>query len=206
MYQEALADKGRGIFTQLKEFSDYYLAGGTALALQIGHRISVDFDLFGSDYISKSLLPKIKRVFNQSSISPSVNNPNELTVFINETKVSFVKYPFPVLLDFVKINGISALSIKEIAATKAYTIGRRGSFKDYVDLFFILKDNYSSLEEIMDLAEKKYSDEFNNRLFLEQLTYTKDVEDIEVILLNNEAVDKKFIFDFLYQKVGQIKI
>lgn len=51
--------------------------------------------------------------------------------------------------------GIKLLSAKEVAVTKAYTIGRRGSFKDYIDLYFILKKKISSPEEIIKMAEKK---------------------------------------------------
>ncbi|OGN09441.1 MAG: hypothetical protein A3J46_01405 [Candidatus Yanofskybacteria bacterium RIFCSPHIGHO2_02_FULL_41_11] len=206
MRQEALTNKGQEIFSWLENFKDYYLAGGTALALQIGHRISVDFDLFYSENIPKDLLRKIKTIFKQSPVAVSVNNPDELSVFIDGTKISFIKYPFPVLLPFVEINSVKLLSVKELAATKSYTIGRRGSFKDYVDLFFILQEGHSSLEEILDLAEKKYGEEFNGRLFLEQLTYTQDVEDAEIILLKNKSINKKTVFDFLYQEVGKIKI
>ena len=63
MRQEALTNKGQEIFSWLENFKDYYLAGGTALALQIGHRISVDFDLFYSENIPKDLLRKIKTIF-----------------------------------------------------------------------------------------------------------------------------------------------
>ena len=206
MHQEALTNKGQEIFSRLEGFEGYYLAGGTALALQIGHRISVDFDLFYSENIPKDLLRKIKTIFKQSPVAVSVNNPDELSVFIDGTKISFIKYPFPVLLPFVNMNGINLLSIKELAATKSYTIGRRGSFKDYVDLFFILQEGHSSLEEILELAEKKYGQEFNGRLFLEQLTYTQDVEDAEIILLKNKSINRNLVFNFLYQEVGKIKI
>lgn len=205
MHQEALTDKGKEIFAKLKDFSDYYLAGGTSLALQIGHRISIDFDFFSPESIPENLLDKIKRIFIQWPILVSVNNLDELTVLIKETKVSFIKYPFPVLLDMVDVDGVRLLSVKEIGVTKAYTIGRRGSFKDYVDLFFILKERLSSLEEIISLAERKYRDEFNSRLFLEQLTYVKDVEDADIVLLL-DRLDKKTVFDFLYQEVSKIKL
>ncbi len=206
MHQEALTNKGKEIFSKLKDFPGYYLAGGTALALQIGHRISVDFDLFSSENIPESLLTKVKRTFNQASISVAVNNPDELTVFIDDTKTSFIKYPFPVLLDLVDIDGVSALSAKEIGATKAYTVGRRGSFKDYVDLFFILRDRLSSLEEIINLADRKYGDEFNGRLFLEQLAYAEDIQDTKLILLKDRQLTKDLIFNFFTEEIKKIKI
>jgi hypothetical protein len=75
------------------------------------------------------------------------------------------------------------LSVKEIAATKAYTIGRRGTYKDYVDLYFIIAENHASLEEIIGLAERKFGHEFNSRLFTEQLLFMDDVHDYAIDFL-----------------------
>ena len=70
----------------------------------------------------------------------------------------------------MSFDGVIVLSIREIAATKAYTIGRRGSFKDYVDLYFVLGGGYASLKEVIDLGERKFDDVFNSRLFLERMS------------------------------------
>ena len=106
----------------------------------------------------------------------------------------------------INIEGIQALSAKEIGATKAYTIGRRGSFKDYVDIFFILKEKLSSLNEIIDIADRKYKNEFNGRLFLEQLTYAEDVKDTSIILLRNKNLTKDLIFNFFAEEIKKVKI
>lgn len=206
MHQEALTKEAVQLFSKLKEFDGFYLAGGTALALQIGHRVSVDFDLFCQDNISKTLLDKVKVVFSEfkGDISPVINNPDELSVLIGGIKTTFLKYPFPVLNNFVDWDSLKVLDIPELATTKAYTIGRRGSFKDYVDLFFVLSGNHSNLDQIMELAEKKYGNEFNSRLFLEQLVYLDDVEEINLIFLK-EPVDKKQIEDFFVQEVKKIE-
>lgn len=205
MFQEALSDRGKEIFPALKNFSDFYLAGGTALALQIGHRISVDFDLFSEAEISKNLLDKAKKIFSGKSVTVSVNNPDELTIFVDGIKVTFLKYPFPALHDFVDYKGVKILNIKELAATKAYTIGRRGSYKDYVDLYFILKENHLSLAEIMEIAEKKYKEEFNSRLFLEQLVYFEDIEDTKIIFLKERA-DKRELEKFFENEIKKVKL
>lgn len=205
MRREVLNDKGKEIFPALKNFSDFYLAGGTALALQIGHRISVDFDLFSKDSISKNLLDKAKKVFSGNLVSISVNNPDELTVFVDGIKVTFLRYPFSALSDFADYEGIRMLNIKELAATKAYTIGRRGSYKDYIDLYFVLKENHSSLAEIIEIAEKKYKEEFNSRLFLEQLVYFDDIEDTKIMFLT-ERVDKKELEKFFENEIKKVKL
>jgi hypothetical protein len=182
MHREVLTKPAAALFPSLSRFSGFYLAGGTALALQLGHRVSVDFDLFSGDGITPSLLPRVQRVF-AASVSPLVNNTHELTVIVQGVKVTFLTYPFPILEPLVVFEGIPLLSIREIAATKAYTIGRRGSLKDYVDLYYVLSERHSTLLDIIETAEKKFGAEFNSRLFLEQLVYLDDLDDAEVQFL-----------------------
>src|SRR3989338_2239354 len=206
MHQEVLTKKGLELLPKLKQFEGFYLAGGTALALQIGHRTSVDFDLFCQDNIPKKLLVEVTKIFPEfkGDISPLINNPEELSLLINEVKITFLNYPFPVLNNFVYWDGLKMLDIPEFSATKAYTIGRRGLFKDYIDLFFVLSGDYANLDQIMQLADKKYGKEFNSRLFLEQLIYLDDVEETGIIFLK-QPVDKKQIEAFFVQQVKQIK-
>jgi len=186
MHPEALTKQGKQLLQQLTEFEDFYLAGGTGLALQIGHRISEDSDLFTESYIPDNFLEQVEDVFSDHAVSPSVNNPDELTVFVGETKVTFLRYPFPVVGKKKNYEGVSLLEAKEIAATKAYTIGRRGSYKDYVDLYFCLR-KHTTIEEIIDIARQKYGEKFNARLFLEQLVYYEDIEASEIKYLKKEV-------------------
>ncbi|MBS3788824.1 nucleotidyl transferase AbiEii/AbiGii toxin family protein [Candidatus Bipolaricaulota bacterium] len=187
MHPEALTKQGKQLLPQLSEFEDFYIAGGTGLALQIGHRISEDFDLFTESYIPDNFLEQVEDVFSDHSVSPSVNNPDELTLFVGETKVTFLRYPFPVVGKQKNYEGVSLLEAKEIAATKAYTIGRRGSYKDYVDLYFCLRGEYTTIKEIIDIASQKYGEKFNARLFLEQLVYYEDIEASEIKYLKEEV-------------------
>ena len=175
------------------------------MALQIGHRISVDFDLFSENDIPKNLLDKAKNIFGRGAVDISVNNIEELTFFVNQIKISFLKYPFPVLSGLVDFEDIKLLGTKEIAVTKAYAIGRRGTYKDYVDIYFAILDNYISLDEIIKMAEKKYKNEFNSRLFLEQLVYLDDIEDTQIIFLKKE-VDKNELKSFFEEEIKKIKI
>lgn len=205
MHPEALSEKNQETFIRLKSFPEFYLAGGTALALQIGHRKSIDFDLFSSGEISKDLFTQVKRSFADKIVDLSVNNQDELTVFIDNTKITFLKYPFTILLDLIDHEGVKLLNVKEIAATKAYAIGRRGSFKDYVDLYFVILEGHSSLSEIVEMAEKKYSNEFKARLFLEQLIYLEDIEEEDIIFLKKK-VGKDEIKNLLETEVKKIKL
>src|SRR5580658_2232057 len=131
MHREVLTKPAAALFPSLSGFRGFYLAGGTALALQLGHRVSVDFDLFCDDAIPRTLLERVRDVFAGTELSTLVNNADELTVLVNGVKLTFLAYPFPAREPFVRYDEVLLLSVREIAATKAYTIGRRGSFKDY---------------------------------------------------------------------------
>lgn len=103
MHSEALTDDGAKMFPALAAFEGFYLAGGTALALQIGHRVSIDFDLFTEKPIDRLLLPKVKRVFSGALVQPVVNNPDELTAFVGNVKATFLRYPFPLIRPLVSM-------------------------------------------------------------------------------------------------------
>ena len=205
MHPEALKPENKKIFPKLSQFKNFYLGGGTSLALQIGHRISVDFDFFSKKEIDKKLLNQVKQVFPNNEIKPTINNSDELTVFVDDIKITFLYYPFGVILKPIKYQNINLLRIEEIAASKAHTIGHRGTFKDYVDLYFIFSKKYCTLEKIIKLAKKKYGDEFNARLFLEQLIYLEDIKDTNIIFLKMKAT-KKQIQQFFEKEITKIKL
>ena len=196
MHREVLTKRAAELFGSLSRFPGFYLAGGTALALQIGHRTSVDFDLFSNKDIERSLLPRVQRAFpDAASIAPLINNPDELTVLVDDVKITFLKYPFPTFDPFVIYDQVPLLSVREIAATKAYTIGRRGAYKDYIDLYFILSEQHATLTDIIGVAEKKFGVEFNSRLFLEQLIFLDDVEATDIQFLKT-AVSRSELLNF----------
>src|ERR1035437_6760702 len=117
-----LTPKAQLLFPKLSNFNDtFYLAGGTGLALQIGHRVSVDFDLFSDAPIKKTLLKRVEEVFKDESREILVNNSRELTLIIGGVKFTFLHYPFRVTMPFNELGPIPMLSVKEILAGKAYT-------------------------------------------------------------------------------------
>jgi hypothetical protein len=183
MHHEALTKDGLAIVPAFAAFPEFYLAGGTALALQIGHRMSVDFDFFTPEALSGRLLHKVGNVFATEPITLLVNNAHQHTVLIRGVKVTFLTYPFPVIESLVTDGDLSMLSVREIGATKAYTIGRRGTFKDYVDLYCIVSGGHASLVDIIRLADRKFGDAFNSRLFAEQLLFMDDLKDYEIEFL-----------------------
>lgn len=205
MKPEALKSKQKEIFEKLRNFPEFYLAGGTALALQMGHRISVDFDLFSDREIPEVLLDKINKVFDGFEIKIVINHSEQLSLMIDGVKIDFVKYNFPLVTDFVDFNGVKMISPKEIAPMKAYALNYRGTLKDYIDLYFILKEKYATLEEIKTLAEKKYGHKFDFRLFLEQLLYLKDISEEPIEFLKEPATKEEMI-NFFEKEIQKIKI
>lgn len=182
IYPEILDKKRLAIFQKLGQIEKKsYLLGGTALSLQIKHRKSVDFDLALDMPIKKSLLHKAKEVLSPLSVTVSIDQPSELTIFLDkDVKITFLHYPFPNLHPFVKTKYLNLLSLPDLASTKAQTIGRRGEWKDYVDLYFLLTEADLRLEQVMMEAKKRFGGEFSEKLFLEQLVYWEDITDFNI--------------------------
>lgn len=195
------------IFSKLYKVlgDEYYLAGGTALALQIGHRESFDFDLFCNKAITFTLKNKIIKAFADSRPRMLVDTADELTLTINDIKITLLNYYWEPLFNLVKNKGvIPLLSIKDIAATKAYALGRRGNYRDYFDLYIIIKNGYATLKEIVHWSEKKYGGVFSQRMFLEQLVFTDDLEvDTKLKYLGEKYVTPKKMAEYFMAKIGE---
>src|SRR3989344_1222842 len=179
---------------------DFYLAGGTALALQIGHRISVDLDFFSSNPIKKTLLAKIEEVFKMVSVL--VNTKNELTVTADGVKMTFLHYPFILKYKTIDTSVVPLASVSDIVSMKAYTLGRRRSFKDYVDLYFILSGEYATFDMMISDAKEKYGNAFNDRLFCEQLTSPEDLDDENIVWVKRQQSKESMQIFFLEKIMG----
>ena len=207
MHQEVLSNEAKALCPYLKKFGTYYLAGGTALALQIGHRVSIDFDFFSDKKIPKTLYQQIKKKLPQKTgIQPIVNNSDELTVLANDIKITFLYYPFPLINPLVCLKGLKLAGIKELAAMKAYTIGRRGEYKDYIDLYYLLYEKHISLKKILEIAKKKYKQDFSDRLFLEQLIYMDDIDTSNLILLKKDFLTKENLKNLFQKHIKALKL
>ena len=205
MHPEAISSRRQEIFQKLKNFPQFYLAGGTALAFQIGHRMSDDFDLFTEKDIPVELLEKVEKIFKESTIDIIINHSEQLSLIIDQTKVDFVKYPFSLILGLIEHEKVKIIQISEIAAMKAYTIGRRATYKDYIDLYFILSEKHSSLPEIIKISKEKFKEHFDPRLFLEQLVYLEDIQE-EPIQFLKKKVGKKELENFFQKEIKGIKL
>lgn len=155
----------------LEMFKDARLVGGTALALQLGHRKSIDLDFFGS--IDASLQEIASALSTFASVSPLSESSMKRFLIVDGVKVDVVNYPYSWIDEPVIEDGVALAGIKDIAAMKLSAITNRGTRKDFVDFYFLLK--YFSFEELINLYVQKYSD---TQLFttLKSLTYFDDAE------------------------------
>lgn len=202
-----LDKKRKEVFKKFTQFSRYgYLAGGTAIALQIGHRISYDFDFFCLKPISISLVKKIRENFSIKNVA--INSGDELTFFDkNGIKITFLYYPFKFRGKLIVAEGVKLLSAENIALAKMYALNRRASYRDYVDLFFIFKKYCPNLPALIKKARRVYGELFSEKLFLAQLAYLEDIprEETKGIVFLGEKYTYEEIKKFFLEIVGGYK-
>lgn len=201
---ELLNKNQKKVLEVLKNFSEYgTLGGGTALMVQLSHRYSYDFDIFLPKLVSKKFTYKVKQHFKKIEIIVDAGDEFSFLSLPYNTKVSFIHYPFSPLYEKISTSYLNLFSWREIGLDKAHTVGRRGEWRDYVDLYFIMKNGFS-LESIIQDSEKKFGDSFSEKLFLSQLTYYGDIEDFSVDFIEEEPSMKE-IKNFLARKVEDYK-
>jgi hypothetical protein len=181
MHLEVLTSEQKKLLDLVEHFKrDFGLGGGTAIALQIGHRRSIDFDLFNLQEFENSRVRK-EIIKNDFQIQKSIRDEEgEYTILVNGIQLTFLHYPFPIEFNQYLENIISLPDLLTLAATKAYTLGRRPKWKDYVDLYFILKDHHS-IQEVEEKGKNIFQDEFNAKMFRAQLSYFQDINYSEKI-------------------------
>lgn len=177
MFSESLRPKTGetlNLLTRHGWLSDFYLAGGTGLALHLGHRISEDLDFFSPISVdSKSLR---ERLFDLGSIRVEMEKEGTLWVTLNETKLSFIEYHYPLIEPVDDYQGCRLASMKDIACMKLDVLSSRGSRKDFIDLYFVMKVGHS-LQEIFLWFERKFRGiEYNKGHLLKSLIFFDDAE------------------------------
>lgn len=179
MYKDILSPDQQQLLPFIKSFShDFYFVGGTALALQIGHRRSIDFDLFSDNDFDP--LKIRKRILQNKTISHTfTQGSGELTILVDKVKITFFHYPFPIVRNLIYAETINIPDTLTIGAMKSFALGRRAKWKDYVDLYFILQK--FSFVQLIDKTNNIFGPEFNEKLFRTQLCYFSDIDYSEEI-------------------------
>jgi len=205
MHKEILSDKQVDLLLMIRQFSrEYYLAGETAIALHLGHRRSIDFDLFKYGPIRHSVnIKKISSFKYQYQITRRVAEQMNLT--INEVKITFFQYPFKIDAKCRCEDILRLPELIDLAAMKAYALGRRSKWKDYVDLYFIIKYHYS-IDQISKRAVDLFDQMFSEKLFRAQLSYFEDINYSEPVEYLCPSVNEDEIRTFLIEKAIDIGI
>ena len=155
--------------------SDFALAGGTSLALQLGHRISIDLDFFTlKEFSAEMLFNQIKQAYKVFDVSI---NKNALTLNIeynrNIIKIDCIRHKYNLIEDVKIIDKIKFFSVSDIAAMKLNAIINRGAKKDFYDIFELLQ--HYSLKELINFFTIKYP-EVNIVILIKSLEYFEDAE------------------------------
>ncbi len=199
MHREVLNKNQLELLPLLKTFkSEFYLVGGTAIALHIGHRRSIDFDLFKQGrLILNRILNKISRLNYSYKVTRRVEE--QLNMIIRDVNFTFYEYPYPIDAT-CKFEDIFKLpDLLQLSAMKAFALGRRSKWKDYIDLYFILKDHYT-VSEIVKSSELIFGQLFSEKLFRAQLSYFEDIDYSEPVEFLVKEVSPKEIKEFLVER------
>jgi len=201
MHTEILTDKQKELLKLISEFKkDYVLVGGTAIALHLGHRYSIDFDLFSFNPIKRKQIKNIilKNGFTADTILYEAFD--QMHLIVNSVKLTFFQFPHKIEAKIDLDSIIKLPHLLDLAAMKAYALGGRAKWKDYVDLYFILKKHYT-FGEVVAKSSQIFGTFFNPKLFKEQLSYFNDIDYSEpVTFLSDNPPSEQEIKDFLTEQ------
>ncbi|MBU1148381.1 MAG: nucleotidyl transferase AbiEii/AbiGii toxin family protein [Candidatus Omnitrophica bacterium] len=181
MFEETLIKGSKdklGILGRSGLLKGAYLAGGTACALQIGHRISVDFDFF----TDKEFIPAIfvKELSKFGSFKEEQANKGTVLGEFEGIRFSLFLYEYPLLFPVLKYASLDIADIKDIAAMKIDAIASRGAKRDFIDLYFICQSGYN-LAALLDFYNKKYKMLGSNLMHIQKsLVFFDDAEQEEM--------------------------
>ncbi len=177
MFSETISPDTFRVIEKIKNhpwLRPYYLAGGTALALHLGHRTSADLDFFSKSNIKEMAMLDHLRAAGDFRL----DRMDEGTVVGNleGVRISFFRYPYKLLDSLVKWNGIHVASIRDISLMKIVAVLQRGSIKDFIDLFFVAREFITIDILIQELSNKYVGVQFNTNHILRSLCYFEDAD------------------------------
>lgn len=188
MHRETLAPSTAEIFARLSTSgivapeTGLYLAGGTALALHLGHRQSEDLDFFTENMMVPERI--IERLQKLGHLAVTQEEERTINAVLDDVKVSFISFPYPQLYPLMPFEHIHLADKRDIAAMKLSAIVGRGAKKDFFDLYALMREY--PLEDMVSFFEKKFAEKNYNRMHvLKSIAYFDDAEsDPDPIMLS----------------------
>lgn len=181
MFEQILSKNEReslAILGKSKILADAYMAGGTALSLQIGHRYSYDFDFFSpKEFDENIILQRIKKLIPDFRLERK--DWRTILGNIKKSRFSLFFYSYPLLFKTDNFLNTDIADVKDIAAMKIAAISDRGTKRDFIDLYFIVKmEKILSLKEVLKLYDRKFKTLKQNKIhILKSLHYFDDAEE-----------------------------
>ncbi|MCF8248072.1 MAG: nucleotidyl transferase AbiEii/AbiGii toxin family protein [Saprospiraceae bacterium] len=177
----------------------FYLVGGTAIALHLGHRMSIDLDLFSfEDFDSSELYEKLRDKYQ--TVEDVITSDATLLCFINKIKTDFIRYKYPPSSPAIIEEGIRLLALDDLVSMKLSAIAGRGKKKDFYDIYFLLR--HYTIPQMIELYEAKFEAASVFHL-LKSLVYFEDAEpDAEPILF--EKITWATVKKAIQQKVMKL--
>ncbi len=174
-HSEVIPEHSQQTLSELSEsgiLNGFYLAGGTGLALYLGHRLSQDLDFFKESFDEEYLL---QRLTEQVELSVVFKGQETLHLQIRGTKVSFLGYTYPLLFPLSPFFKVSVAHPQDIACMKISAIASRGTRRDFIDLYAISQQY--GLAHLLELFQTKFARANYNILhILKSLAYFEDAE------------------------------
>lgn len=211
MFEQVLsktAKESLAILSRIKPVQNAYLAGGTAAALQLGHRFSFDFDFFTDQEFEAQVLSQLfqKKLANfelertaWGTIYGQIQEPRA-----KKFRFSFLYYKYPLLFPIQKYLGINLANLKDIGAMKVAAISDRGSKRDFIDLYSLCQKNVLDLKQALFWYDRKFKTLEKNKFhILRSLTYFTDAEKDKMPEMI-EQISWKEIKKFFEKEVGKI--
>ena len=175
---------------------DFFLVGGTALALQIGHRISIDLDFFNQSAFDENFL--IAELESKYKFQLDYQSKNTLKGEIENIKVDFITHNYPLAKPLIKEEGVRMASPEDIGAMKLNAIAGNGTrLKDFIDIAYL--SSTITLSQMVNAFEQKYASR-NPSIVLKALEYHQDINFKEVI----EMVDTKYQWKAIEKRLFQM--
>ncbi len=200
MHKEILTKTQSKLLPVVALFSkNFGLVGGTAIALHLGHRESIDYDLFTFDKFMNAGIRR--KILHEVKINAVIRDETgQFTLMINGVRFTFFQFPYKINFSESFDNVIKLPNILTLGAMKAFALGRRAKWKDYVDLYFIIKAHHT-VSEIAMKGVEIFGNEFNEKIFRTQLAYFDDIDYSEQIIYKkgfstDDEIIKKALIEF----------
>lgn len=204
MFTEVISGSRQDLLARLAAnglLKDFYMAGGTAAAIHIGHRESVDFDFFSPvDFDPEQLTMTLG---GQEPFKVTNSAPGTLHGLIHDIRLTFLHYRYPLLFPTTDFVGIQLADLKDIALMKIVAVANRGTNKDFIDLYFLCRQVISLEELLTHLFPRKYGNTYSIYHILRSLQYFEDAEKCEPLKMLVEVEWSK-VKDYFVRESKQL--